>query len=722
MHSISQPFPQFFDLDGTPLDGGLLYFGPENLNPETNPSTVYWDAAGATPAAQPVKTTSGLITRNGTPAQLFVNGTYSLIVRNKKGKLVYYKQSNSENEFVTNNVMGIVTGLDKTGTIDCADALTAQDVSAPVTLTAGTYRISKNVTFTKTILFRPGAKLSIDGGATVTFNKKLVAPPGEQVFYGAGSVANLKKNRVVWFAGDKLDTTTDAFSDIQKCYDATATSGKVSWGEGAYTISGASPILVKKGQRTVGSGKFSSKLIYNTSACYGFRVQDSIGAGFSGMTVGKDSQLLLPTSGIALDVAASYCEIEDFLVNGGFHGIVTSNSGGAFKAERFDVLDCFEIGIYCHDVNDVFFNQFTIVAIFDRLQLTNVTGTFTTSDVLIGGTSGSLGAVGEVLTSSLLRVHASTKNFSIGETVTGSVSGATGVVVSQVVPHRLGGIRFYNKVEAAILTDGDVIGGQYSLTTDATSYSTGVRPAYNKFNQVYFDSADNGVSLQNLVEHDFISCWFSNRPNNGVIIDQCENVRFTGGGAVNCAKAGLVLGALSKFTYFTNFACFGNSTEAANTYDGVQVQPDTTDFHFMNCRSGGTTGGFGTQRWGMGINTGASDRFSIIGCDLNFNGTGGLADSSSGSDKQIGGNFGYKSRNRGIGKVTGGTNNVVVNHGLPNVPAADSITITTLSATGSNPMYIDSTSINGTSFTVRTAVNAAGDFFFQWQATTVGGF
>ena len=50
------PFKQYFDLDGSPLDGGRIYFGVANENPETDPVTVYWDAAATQPAPPSIST------------------------------------------------------------------------------------------------------------------------------------------------------------------------------------------------------------------------------------------------------------------------------------------------------------------------------------------------------------------------------------------------------------------------------------------------------------------------------------------------------------------------------------------------------------------------------------------------------------------------------------------------------------------------------------------
>jgi endosialidase-like protein len=90
MFATEAPFPQYFDIDGDPLDEGFLYLGTANQNPETAPITVYWDAAGTQPAAQPIRTQNGYAARNGTPALLYASTDYSLSIRNRKGVLVGY--------------------------------------------------------------------------------------------------------------------------------------------------------------------------------------------------------------------------------------------------------------------------------------------------------------------------------------------------------------------------------------------------------------------------------------------------------------------------------------------------------------------------------------------------------------------------------------------------------------------------------------------------------
>lgn len=87
--SITAPFPLFVGLDGLPLNDGYVYIGLENQNPETAPTTVYWDSALTIPAVQPLRTLSGYIARSGAAANIYVSGAFSIAVRDKNSALVY---------------------------------------------------------------------------------------------------------------------------------------------------------------------------------------------------------------------------------------------------------------------------------------------------------------------------------------------------------------------------------------------------------------------------------------------------------------------------------------------------------------------------------------------------------------------------------------------------------------------------------------------------------
>jgi len=90
---LAPPYPIFTDKSGSPLDNGYLYFGTANLNPETNPITVYYDSALTQPAAQPLRTSNGYVMRNGSPAAIYTNGYFSVTVRDKNKAMVIYSPS-----------------------------------------------------------------------------------------------------------------------------------------------------------------------------------------------------------------------------------------------------------------------------------------------------------------------------------------------------------------------------------------------------------------------------------------------------------------------------------------------------------------------------------------------------------------------------------------------------------------------------------------------------
>ncbi|MES2320174.1 MAG: right-handed parallel beta-helix repeat-containing protein [Pseudomonadota bacterium] len=96
MLPIEPVYKVFTDRDGNPLENGYVYFGLPNLNPVTSPIAVYWDAAGTQPALQPLRTVGGYIIRSGTPANVFVSGSYSELVLDNKGAQVFYGRTSED--------------------------------------------------------------------------------------------------------------------------------------------------------------------------------------------------------------------------------------------------------------------------------------------------------------------------------------------------------------------------------------------------------------------------------------------------------------------------------------------------------------------------------------------------------------------------------------------------------------------------------------------------
>lgn len=88
--TVTAPFAVFTDINGDPLDAGYIYVGTVNLDPVANPVTVYWDSALTIPATQPIRTINGYPARNGSAANIFINGTsYSIKVLNRRAQLCF---------------------------------------------------------------------------------------------------------------------------------------------------------------------------------------------------------------------------------------------------------------------------------------------------------------------------------------------------------------------------------------------------------------------------------------------------------------------------------------------------------------------------------------------------------------------------------------------------------------------------------------------------------
>jgi len=90
---IVPPYSNWRDKDGGALDNGTIYIGPVYTDPRQSQSPLLWD--DDTPAAQPLRTLNGYIVRAGTPASVFVDGAYSVMVIDVKGEIVYYKPNAS---------------------------------------------------------------------------------------------------------------------------------------------------------------------------------------------------------------------------------------------------------------------------------------------------------------------------------------------------------------------------------------------------------------------------------------------------------------------------------------------------------------------------------------------------------------------------------------------------------------------------------------------------
>lgn len=88
------PYAYLVDTQGTALDGGLIYIGQPNQDPQATPIALFYDAALTIAAPNPLPTLGGFAVRNGSPALVYAaESSYSLKVVDQIGVQVLSEPS-----------------------------------------------------------------------------------------------------------------------------------------------------------------------------------------------------------------------------------------------------------------------------------------------------------------------------------------------------------------------------------------------------------------------------------------------------------------------------------------------------------------------------------------------------------------------------------------------------------------------------------------------------
>lgn len=94
MTKLTNPVPLFLDGRGNPMDGGYIYVGVANSDPQISPINVFWDAAFTIPAQQPLRTVGGLVVNGSTPSGVyFPQADFSMRTLDSSNALVFYSPS-----------------------------------------------------------------------------------------------------------------------------------------------------------------------------------------------------------------------------------------------------------------------------------------------------------------------------------------------------------------------------------------------------------------------------------------------------------------------------------------------------------------------------------------------------------------------------------------------------------------------------------------------------
>ena len=251
--SIQPAYPIFTDTAGQPLDNGYIWIGTVNLAPQTNPISIYWDAALTQTAAQPLRTSGGYIVNSGTPAVIYADSDYSILVQNSKGSAVYsslaatdrfsgvvVKIDASDVDYTSPGTGAVTTtvqaylqqvvnvtdfGADSTGVLDATSAITAaityaKTLTSPqLIINAGTYTTSTVLTFDlpefSTITFIGSIVSSVSNDPAIRIGSTTANIAG--ITATGIKVERLSLDTAGASSGVQLRNLTSSYIDIRRC-------------------------------------------------------------------------------------------------------------------------------------------------------------------------------------------------------------------------------------------------------------------------------------------------------------------------------------------------------------------------------------------------------------------------------------------------------------------------------------------------------------------------
>jgi hypothetical protein len=277
--------------------------------------------------------------------------------------------------------------------------------------------------------------------------------------------------------------------------------------------------------------------------------------------------------------------------------------------------------------------------------------------------------------------------------------------------------------------------GVYSNSIDAIGCKHGIMTfpsTGNKTSALWFTDVLADTSTQNgwnmiangglVNDITMTGCWGSTSTLRGMFFSNVKDISITAARCVNNGTDGLALDAGCSNVSIVNSQFLSNSMATSGSNSGIAVAANVSNWSVIGGACGTDANfGFNNQNYGIFIDTGSSNHYSVIGVILQTNITGPVFDGSSGTDKRFYGNPGYITNTSGNATITAGTNVVTVTHGLSNTPTAANILVSptsSLTLAGAATFWIDG--ITSTTFNINTNTNVSLNSFFAWQARIKG--
>lgn len=254
---VFKPIETFLDVDGDPLADGYIFIGAQSLNPELSPIQVYWDAAMAVPAAQPIRTIGGYPSNAGVSSKLYIaQNFYSIRIKNKHGTIISddlnasspdsssitFIQSGSGSvernaqdkmrEIISVTDKGAVSG----GVVNCTAAFLAAGIDAYVPV--GDYLVDADE-IEVARYWGPG-RLLTSGGAVIALNSEVQGTPYSmrkimEPFYGFNNgTTNTEIYSGAQFAPQGLAYHRDPVTGVQRMFISQSVGAGADWGPDEY--------------------------------------------------------------------------------------------------------------------------------------------------------------------------------------------------------------------------------------------------------------------------------------------------------------------------------------------------------------------------------------------------------------------------------------------------------------------------------------------------------
>lgn len=690
---VLNPIAQFSDTDGSPLQGGSLYIGVPNTDPTKNPISVYQDAGLTIPITQPIGTINGQPAVSGTPTQIFLglgNPTFSLAAFNAAGAMTLS-----------------LTNVQPVASQPASKNLNRNEFVAGTDFTPG-------VTNSLTLSADPGSGENVSPmyfDAVPQFYPEDFTTSGRTVMFTSPIPLGTSKVRAIW--GDLVSLGTP----------------------GAGTITDASV--------AAGAGIQSSKLSYNQGGTGA--VTRTIQARLQDLVSVKDFGAM--GDGVTDDTAAIQAAMNWLATNGG--------------------------ELYAPPGTYIVNPAGTSVLTWMTAKPFRMRG---------AGAGASILQTNSTANASIFNITAGTIELSDIGLYGPTIAAAGGTLLTTVVDHKFTRVdfcRYFNGLSLGAnigLLDGCHFGTEFingpisvsSVGVHVNGYTGGLNitnciayvpstPTITPFAGIQIVAA-GGVQISNCnIIRQGTNILVNPQNGQGVASLQISNCYLDSAQNYNLWIAPGT-GATVNRTFLNQVECSSSAGDGINvngingTVDGLLIVSSQANF----CAGNGITlvganvknvdivGGehAGNVGAGISLSSGASARikgvFSGAGYGGGGNADGFFCDGSSSislRDCTASGNAtnyavpasaivqncdGFVSANTGSSSIPASGTFVTVAHGLSGTPSASQIQITPTVSTGTNPLFVDTTSITSTQFNVRCATGAAGTLFFGWRATCNG--